>query len=470
MDRGTSRATHAVTALEQILAAVGRPLDAGDEVTFSGDDPILPTQFRVASAAAGAIAACGIAVSDLWHLRQSTRQAVWVQLRAAAAAMRSERYLSRTGEALPEPWDPISGFYETRDRRWMQLHCNFPHHRDGVVRFFGCQPERASVAAAVREADAAPLEEALAAAGLCAAMVRTQARWASHPQARAVNGLPLLEVKRFAESAAQALLPAQRPLSGVRVLDLTRVLAGPTCGRTLAEHGADVLRIGAAHLPSVPKLVMDTGHGKRSAYLDLDTAGARATLLNLVREADVFLQAYRPGALAARGFSPQALAERRPGIIVVELSAYGHRGPWAAKRGFDTLVQCVTGLADAQSITDRPQHLPGSVLDYTTGYLAAFGAMVALARRAEEGGSYHVRVSLCQTAHWLQQLGSLDINDSDPRRRADQTISDVADFVTESKTRFGNLVHLRPVLELSETQPYWAAPPVPLGTHEACWL
>ena len=326
---------------------------------------------------------------------------------AAAAAFRSERYLRVDGRQPPGAWHPVSGFYRAGDGRWIQLHCNFPHHRDGVLRVLGCDGTREAVTVAVTGWKAAELEDALAAAGLCAGMVRAPDEWQLHSQAQAVAELPLFEIVQIGEAPAVAPGSGDRPLSGVRVLDLTRVIAGPVCGRTLAEHGADVLLVTAEHLPSIEVHVMDFGHGKRSARLDLRRADHAERLRSLIRSCDVICQSYRPGALAAHGLSAEELARLRPGIVYVTLSAYSHVGPWRERRGFDSLVQSVSGIAHeggAAAGLDGPRHLPAQALDHATGYLAAFGAMVALARRAREGGSYLVRVSLAQTGRWLDRL------------------------------------------------------------------
>ena len=236
--------------------------------------------------------------------------------------------------------------------------------------------------------------------------------WAQHPQAAAIASLPLLEIEKIGDSPPEALPDGPRPLSGVRVLDLTRVLAGPTCARTLAEHGADVLRITARHLPSISSREDDTGHGKLSAYIDLREEKELETMIGLVREADVFSQGYRPGTLARRGLSPEDLAILRPGIVYVSLSAFGRVGPWADRRGFDTVVQTVSGITTRQGelfpgAQPGPQFYPVSAIDYLTGYLMAFGTLAALARRVREGGSWLVRISLAQVGRWLVELGEV---------------------------------------------------------------
>ena len=304
-------------------------------------------------------------------------------------------------------------------------------------------------------------------------MVRTMDEWAKHPQAAAIATLPLIEIVKIGDGAPQKLPDGDRPLSGIRVLDLTRVLAGPTCARTLAEHGADVLKITGAHLPNIGYQEYDTGHGKLSAHLDLREAKDVEILKGLVRETDVFSQGYRPGTLGARGFSPEALAKLRPGIVFVSLCAFGHVGPWAWRRGFDTVVQTVSGITNRQGelfpgAAPGPQFYPVSAIDYLTGYLMAFGAMVALARRAREGGSWLVRISLAQTGRWLVGRGQvLDALLKDIPKEF--TPDELERWSITSDTPVGRLRHLGPVLRMSETAPRWARPSVPLGHNEPVW-
>lgn len=456
----------------QVLDAILRDAGlgpAGDGVRIEGEDPVLPGPFLLGTASAAAIAAAGQAAADLWYERSGQRQRVSINMRRAAAALRSDRYLRIDGQPPPTPWGDISGLYATADGRWVQLHCNFPHHRDGTAALLGVAPEREQVAAAVAKWNGLALSEALSEAGMCAALVRERSEWEELDQARAVGKLPLFEVIRIGDAPPEPLPEAERPLSGVRVLDLTRVLAGPVAGRTLAEHGADVLRITSRHLPGFPDSVdIDTGHGKRSANIDLRGVEGRMMLESLSATADVFLQSYRPGALDALGFAPWQLAQMRPGIIYVTLSAYGHEGPWAGRRGFDSLVQSASGIVHEQSAgAVPPRHLPVQALDYVTGYLLAFGATVALRRRAREGGSYLVRCSLAQTGRWLWDLG---------RTRLDRAVlpgleaEDVGDLLTSSQSRQGLLTHLGPAVEMSETPPRWDLPSSPLGSDEPRWL
>jgi crotonobetainyl-CoA:carnitine CoA-transferase CaiB-like acyl-CoA transferase len=413
------------------------------------------------------IAATALAATELWRLRTGRGQSVAVDMRAAVAAFRSERFLRVNGQVPPDVRGALFGFYRTGDGRWIQLHCAMPHHRDGIVGFLRCEGTREALSAAVETWSAGELEDALAARGMPVGMVRSRAEWQAHAQGRAVAALPLFEIVRIGDSRPEPGGDGGRPLSSIRVLDLTRVIAGPVCGRTLASYGADVLLITSPHLANLPALVMDTGIGKLSAWLDLRRAHDAEQLRQLIRDCDVFCQSYRPGALARLGFSPDDIARIRPGVVYVTLSAYGHTGPWQERRGFETLIQSVTGMAHEQGLDagdDRPQHLPAQVVDHGTGYLAAFGAQVALARRAREGGSYLVRVSLAQTGRWVDALGRVD-----GRRNPELTLENVRDLLTDSDTPFGRLRHVVPAARLSETPAVWSRPAVPLGTHEAAW-
>ena len=387
-------------ALRSILPAVGWPTAKADTVTFSGGtDPILPTPFRIADAGAATLAATGLAAADLWELRSGKTQPVSVDVRQATASLRSGQYMKLGDGQVSHARNAVMGIYPTKDGRWSYLHCNFPNHRAAALSVLGVPEDRDAVAKAVLNWNAADLEEAIIAAKGAGGMVRSLAEWAAHPQSAAIAALPLMEIIRIGDAPAEPLPPGNRPLSGVRVLDLTRVLAGPTCARTLAEHGADVLKITGAHLPNIGYQEFDTGHGKLSAHLDLREQQDLDTLKGLVAQSDVFSQGYRPGTLGGRGLSPAELAAVRPGLVYVSLCAFSHAGPWASRRGFDTVVQTVSGIVHRQAEivpgkTPAPYFYPVSAIDYCTGYLMAFGAMVALGRRAREGGSCMVRNSL----------------------------------------------------------------------------
>ena len=461
-------------ALRSILPAVGWPADRADAVAFTGGtDPILPTPFRIGEAGAATLAATGLAAADLWELRTGRRQDIAVDTRQATASLRSGHYMKLGDGHVSSARNPIMGVYPTKDGRWSYVHANFPNHRAAALSVLGVPEDKEAVAKAVLQWNALDLEEAIIAAKGAGGMARTHAEWAKHPQAIALAALPLMEIVRIGDSPPEPLPEGGRPLSGVRVLDLTRVLAGPTCARTLAEHGADVMKITGAHLPNIGYQEFDTGHGKLSAHLDLREAKDVETLKGLVRETDVFSQGYRPGTLGGRGLSPEELAAIRPGLVYVSLCAFGHTGPWASRRGFDTVVQTVSGITARQAEivpgkTPEPQFYPVSAIDYCTGYLMAFGAMVALGKRAREGGSWLVRISLAQVGKWIVDLGEVPA-DALKGVPEEFTAAELDRWSMTTDTPAGRLRHLGPVVKLSETPPYWARPSVPLGYHPPVW-
>ena len=462
-------ASSAAQILDELMMLAGED-PGGAGIGFAGADPVLPTRFRIGDLGAAAIGAAAVMAARIFEQRTGRSQPVHVDVDAAAVAMRSSRYLTevppppRTGP----PARPVA-FYQAGDGRWIFLQRLFRHHVERQLAVLGCPDEDAAIARAVAGWPAADLEEAIAAAGACAALVRTRDEWAAHEQGHAVAALPLLSITATGDSDPEPLGPAERPLDGVRVLDVTRVLAGPTCARTLAEHGADVLRVGTSALPDDPQMMRDTGHGKRSCDLDLTSADGAAALRRLVAGADIFSQGYRPGALDALGFGPAELARLRPGIITVSISAYGPAGPWSARRGFDSVVQSASGLAHESAGADgAPRALPANPLDYTTGYLAAFAAQVALARRAREGGSYHVELSLAQTGRYLSLLSRADPALA-AARPADLPGERLDELMMTRETPFGLLRYFSPAARMLGTPPRWDLPTAPLDSGRPEW-
>lgn len=459
--------------LADLWAAARGDAEALQRLTLSGREPALPSSFRIGAIAQAVIAAAGLAAAEIWKRRTRRAQSVSVDMCHAAIEFRSERYMRIDGKPPGSAWDKVAGIYGTGDGRKVRLHTNFPHHRDGILKLLGCSCDRDAIQAALTKWEAEKFETSVAGAGMVATMMRSPDEWAAHPQGQAVAGLPLFEISKIGEAPARPLptFPedeVRRPLAGIRVLDLTRVIAGPVCSRALAAHGADVMRVTAAHLPGLPELDIDTGRGKLSAEIDLRATDDREWLRGLVRDAHIFVQGYRPGGLAAKGFAPEALAEMRPGIVAVTLSAYGHEGPWANRRGFDSLVQNGSGInvAEAEALgVPAPKELPAQALDHATGYLMAFGAMMALLRKAQEGGSWHVRVSLAQTGHWLTGLGRLENGFACPEPSGDELRA----LTEEVDSPFGRLSFVKHAAILSETPAFWARPPVKLGTHAPVW-
>ncbi len=452
--------------LHDLWRQAGLPPDALPLARLTGADPVLPSSFAVGAAAQGSIAAAALAACELGHARGVPRQAVAVDMRHAA--LECTGWFSLDGR-VPELWDAFSGLYRTSDG-WVRIHANFAHHREGALRLLGLDPAtavRADAEAALAGWRALDFEEAAAARGLVATALRRFDEWDATPQGRAIAAQPLFSIERIGDAAPLVLPPLrgdQRPLAGLRVLDLTRILAGPVGGRALAAYGADVLLVNSPRLPNI-EAIADTSRGKLSTHVDLRTDEGQAALRRLAGEAHVFVQGYRPGGLEALGFGPAQLAALRPGIVCVSLTAYGTQGPWAGRRGFDSLVQTAMGFnhAEGEAAGDgKPKPLPMQILDEATGYLIAFGAAAALHRQQREGGSWLVRVSLAQTGHWLRGLGRVPGGLATPR-------PDVAPYVETGPSGFGELAGLRHSALLARTPAAWPRPSMPPGSHPAAW-
>jgi crotonobetainyl-CoA:carnitine CoA-transferase CaiB-like acyl-CoA transferase len=437
-------------------------------VKLTGEEPQLPSSFRVAAAAQASVAASGLAAAEIWKLRSGQAQDVAVDMRHAVAECRSERYLRAEGKPPPPAWDAIAGIYKTRDRRFVRLHTNFPHHRDAVCKVLNSKPEREEVQSALMDWDGEAFETAAYAAGGVVALMRSYQEWSELPHAKALAELPPFSIEKIGDAPPRPWPGGDRPLAGVRVLDLSRVIAGPVAGRTLAAHGADVLLISGPGLPAIPWLTIDTGRGKLSSFVDLKSEQGRGVLRDLLAQADIFSQGYRPRAIASLGFSPEDAAQISPGIVYVSLSAYGHAGAWSERRGFDSLVQTTTGFNHAEGQAagvDGPKELPAQMLDHATGYLMGFGAMMAKARQSREGGSWHVRVSLAQTGRWLWNLGRL----ADGLKAEDLRGESVVPFVEQTSSGFGPLRAVSHSAQLSSTPARWERPAMPLGSHPPQW-
>lgn len=452
--------------LQGIWAAGELPPAALAHAKLAGADPVLPSSFAVGTAAQTTIAAAALAACELGYARGQARQNVSVDMQHAA--LECFGWFSLDGR-VPEPRDKLSNLYRCADG-WVRIHANLPHHREGALRLLRLTPqhaERADVERAMLAWKALDFEQTAADAGLVVAALRSFAEWDAHPQGRAVAALPLLQFERIGDAPPRtlpALRANDRPLTGLRVLDLTRILAGPVCGRALAAYGAEVMLLNSPHLPNIESIA-DTSRGKLSAYVDLQTSDGRAALERLLSDAHVFVQGYRPGALDALGFSPQMIAARRPGIVCVSLSAYGQTGPWRARRGFDSLVQTATGFNQAEAEaagSATPKPLPMQILDYATGHLMAFAAAAALHRQALEGGSWHVRLSLAQTGHWLRNLDRVANGFA-------TALPDRTAFLETATSGFGELVALRHSAVLERTPTLWAHPSMPPGSHLPLW-
>ncbi len=462
------------SALSEVLSLRGLGSPDAEEIEVVGADPVLSTPFKIGECCASVLAGVGVAVSDIWEMKTGRRQRVSIDVNRAAAALKSAKYLEQSNgaggfepvvNAGREATGKMTNPWPTKDGRHFMPHFGLPHLADRVLGVLGCEASADGVRHAVAKWDALELEAAIDEVRGCGAMVRSNADWLAEPHGQVLQAKPLVEIEKIGDSEPEPFTTEGRPLDGTRVLDLTRILAGPIAARTLAEHGADVLMVGADGLPQVPEYVVDTSHGKRSCFLDLKSAEGRAALKTLVSEADVFSQGYRPGILAGHGFGPEELAELRPGLIYLSISCFGSDGPFSHRAGWEQIGQAVTGICHEGS-AEGPKRLPAAACDYTTGYLGAYGVLLALARRAREGGSYHVRVSLCQSGMFIYRQGKLDGVPSG----ADVDPEVIQKIRIETTGDAGKYRHLGPVLELSETRPSWVRPTPMLGADKPVWL
>ncbi|MET0189129.1 MAG: CoA transferase [Pseudonocardia sediminis] len=441
---------------DQLLASVWNALGGDPDdlrrIVLTGPEHALRSRFPVTDAAVAATGAALLACTA------DAAPDVELDSRHAATTVRSERLLRIDDGSPGDPFDPLSAFHRTADG-WLRLHANYPWHRAAARHVLdlpadaGPDEIRERIAARTGE----ELEAALHGAGGVAAAVRDERTWRAHPAGAAAGTSPLVERRDLGTAAP-------RPSRRARVLDLTRVIAGPVATRTLAAHGADVLRLDPPDRPEIPLQAWDMLPGKRSALLDLARSGDRLT--ELLAGADVVVTGYRPGALDRFGLAPEALAERFPGLVVVTLSAWGHRGPWAHRRGFDSLVQAACGIGETERADPDPDTPPGALpaqlLDHATGHLAAAGAALALASQRRDGGTPHVRLSLAATAAWLQSL---------PRTGEPGPVADPgpAAFTERVEAPDGVLTLVSPPGRVGGRDLRWPAPPPSYGTADASW-
>ncbi|SAK43405.1 L-carnitine dehydratase/bile acid-inducible protein F [Caballeronia hypogeia] len=452
--------------LSRIWRIAGLPDDALSFIDLPGRDPVFPSSFAVGTAAQASIGAAALAACELAHARGVERQRVSVDMMHAAVECTGA--FTVDGKE-PETWGRFSGLYRCADGH-VRIHANFEHHQDGALRLLGLEARTATredVERALMSWRGCDFENAAAQRGLVVTMLRAFEEWDATEQARAVAAQPLMTITRIGDAGPLALPSLShdaRPLDGLKVLDFTRILAGPAGGRALAAFGADVMLVNAPHLPNIPAIA-DMSRGKRSALLDLRADDDRQTLWRLIDEAHVFAQGYRPGGIASLGFGPEALAERRPGIVYTSLTAYGTQGPWADRRGFDSLIQTAMGFnaAEGQAAGEgKPRPLPMQMLDMASGFLMAFGAAAALWKQQREGGSWHVEVSLAQTGQWLRGLGRID----DGLKVAKP---DVTPYLERYRSGFGELMAVRPSAGLARTPAGYARESTPPGTSVPKW-
>lgn len=461
-------------ALNDLLSDVGLSSDAaGGAVSFRGHDPILRARHRLGACIAIPVMASAVGAVAFHQARGGPAQDLDIDLRQAVHGINPGATWRPTlnGERAPHPLVLDNPFlitpYWTADGRWVMASGVYPHMVAQWCRFLDVPPDPVGVARAIARWHAFDLEEAATAAGLPICIIRTPAEWLAHAQGALLARQPVIGIRRIDDAPARAFGVAARPFDGVRVLSFTHAVAGPTVGRTLAEHGADVLCVTRPNDFEHDFIYAEANVGSRSAYLDLDSSTGQDRLAALLCDADVVVNNHRTGSLERRGLDPAALAARRPGLVYVSVNCYGPSGPWARRGGFDMNGSAASGLMTTEGTADAPR-LPVTSLinDYVTGYMGAVGATAALLRRATQGGSWHVTVSLTRTAMWCGSLGLVDpeLADSDDEHR----IREPEPY--DAPSPLGDVHMVAPPVRFSRTPPRWPDPLlVPRGSCAAAW-
>jgi crotonobetainyl-CoA:carnitine CoA-transferase CaiB-like acyl-CoA transferase len=460
--------------LDRLLSCVGLSRAAtGADVSFAGEDPILPAAHRLGACIGVPLMAAAVATVALHRLRGGPAQSLHLDLRQAVHTINPGAFWNPTlnGETAPHPLLLDNPFlvtpYRTADDRWVMASGVLPHLAAKWCRFLDVPPDTARVAAAVSAWNAFDLEEAASVAGLPVCVVRTPEQWLAHEQGAILSRQPVVSLERIGDAPPRPLAPADRAFEGVRVLSFTHAVAGPTVGRTLAEHGADVLCGTRPNDYEHEFIYAEANVGSRSAYLNLDHPAGRKRAVALLADADVVVNNRRTGSLERRGLDPRALAERHPGIIYVSVNCYGRGGPWARRGGFDMNGSAASGLMTIEGSQCQPR-LPVTTLvnDYITGYLGAIGAMAALVMRTAYGGSWHVSVSLTRTAMWCGSLGRVD-----PARAGSNASHRPREPVPyDAPSPLGDVHMVGPPVVFSHTPPAWPDPVlVPRGSGRAEW-
>jgi crotonobetainyl-CoA:carnitine CoA-transferase CaiB-like acyl-CoA transferase len=486
------------TAFTEFMCGIGgSPLDAGGNITFTGQDPIVRSHFRIASSMAIPAMAAGVCAASIWKDRTGQDQDLTVDLRESiyninpiitmvmkrriavghtpandAVAKNFSFIPTVNGRLYQVPLamgNPLSfSIFPTRDDRFVTITGVYPQLLDRALNLLGAAPNKKSIASAIKNWDSSALDEAMASSRVVGAIHRSRKEWLQHPQGKYLSNIPLIEIVKIGDSDPIPYTKnPQQPLSGIKALSLTHVIAGSCAARTLAEYGAEVLHIARDQAFEHEGLVTDVNIGMRSAFLDLRQKQDSGVLSSLLPQADVFIESFSGRSIEKLGFGPEEVSAQRPGIIYLSLRCYGWDGPWCNRGGFDMEGLTVSGYTMQEGHAGLPAFPPTLVLnDYIAGYFGASGIMAALRRRAKEGGSYHVRVSLTRAAMWYQSLGTFANTDFVPG--SDQVMIPPETIVRQ--TPYGEIIRLAPLVKLSKTPGHWPDPLVVVrGSDKPAW-
>ncbi|KZM18979.1 uncharacterized protein EKO05_0011315 [Ascochyta rabiei] len=462
-----------------VWKALGLPNDALESLHLPVDTECYPSSFKVDHLAQASIGLSALSAALVWSVRNDdTTPKVTVPAEHACVEFKSERLYVLNGKAAPSTFGTIGGLHKTQDG-YIRMHDSFPNHRQHALRILGLNESasREDVAQKMLGWKSIDLETEAIREGAVMAALRSFDEWDALPQSKAIADFPIL-LNRVAKGEPHlpdrtASTHAPKCLHGIRVVEMSRVIAAPVAGKTLAAHGADVVWITSPSLPDLPDLDIDLSRGKRTVQLDIKNPDHKSKLMELLRTADVFIQSYRPGSLAAQGLSTDELVALNPNLIVASLNAYGPEGPWSQRRGFDSLVQTCSGInvADAEryGAKEAAGVLPCQAFDHGAGYLLATGIVAALYKRATEGGSYEVKVSLAGVMRYLRSLGQYEAK-SGFERKDFKRPEDVDQYMETRSTGFGQLKAVKHAAEIDGVKVGWDIMPSALGSEDPVWL
>jgi len=463
-------------ALDRFLDGIGlAATGTGGTIEFGGADPIYESRHRIGACMAIPMMGAAVGAATVWEMRTGRGQDLSLDLRKAIHGVNPLYRFKPTinGYAYQMPYSQgnhmLFDLYLTKDGRWVLPTGAYPHMTTEWCALLRCSHEKNSIANAILKWDALELDDVAAENNMIFAVCRSEDEWARHPQGELLASRPLIEIEKIADSDPEPFGPADRPLSGLRVLSATHVIAGNVVSRTLAEQGADVLQIARPQEFEHEALAVDTTAGHRSTWLDLKSPEGNKRGHDLAAGADVFVDSYRGRSLSNLGFSPQELAARRPGMIYCSIRCYGYDGPWVNRGGFDMEALCVSGFTFAEGTPDRPKFPPTFVMnDYIAGYMGAAGVTAALIRRAHEGGSYHVKICLTRNSMWYPTLGLFDRGNLEFRGEQHKLLA--PDAITR-QTPYGEVLRLAPTVQFSETAGSWNDPILTVrGSCKPEWL
>lgn len=469
-------------SVDYIWKELGLPVESLNALEFSGSGNGLPSSFKLGHLAQASIGLSALLAAQIYAHRSGIPiPTVTVPLDHAAIEFKSERLYTLANQPTPSPWGPIGGLHKTSDG-YVRVHDSFPNHRDGARALLGCPPDatREDLGTSISSWRSVDLESAAFDSNIVMSALRSYKEWDVLPQARAIADFPIL-LRKLSDGPVglpKEMLNANpdKCLRGLRVLELSRVIAAPLAGKTLAVHGADVLWVTSPNLPDLPAIDREFGRGKRTIQLDLTSEVDRDNLSTLLDDAHVFIQGFRPGSLASRGLSPEELAKRSDGrnIICANMSAYGPHGPWATKRGFDSLMQTCSGMnvseAEHFGAGEAARPTPCQVLDHASGYFLSAGILAALHKQVTEGGSWEVNVSLAGVMKYLRSLGQLEGRTGFAVKDYTCTADVPSEYLEKRSTGFGDLVAVRHSAAISGINVGWDIMPKPLGSDEKKWL